>query len=99
VPISETMKNRFYWIDVLKPTKEEIAVLSDVNNIIYIYIYIYIYILFLLLLLLLLLLLFYISVAVIIVIIIIIIIFKIFINFIHSLGFWYSSINCRRYGI
>ncbi|KAG4101944.1 cora-domain-containing protein [Neocallimastix lanati (nom. inval.)] len=33
VPISETMKNRFYWIDVLKPTKEEIAVLSDVFGI------------------------------------------------------------------
>jgi magnesium transporter len=33
VPISETMKKKFFWIDVLKPTKEEIAVLSDVFGI------------------------------------------------------------------
>jgi len=32
-PISEAMKRTFFWIDVLNPTKEEIAVLSDVFGI------------------------------------------------------------------
>jgi magnesium transporter len=32
-PISEAMKRTFFWIDVTSPTKEEIAVLSDVFGI------------------------------------------------------------------
>jgi len=31
--ISETMKNTFFWFDILNPTKEEITVLSDVFGI------------------------------------------------------------------
>jgi len=43
-PISEVMKRTFFWIDILSPTKEEIAVLSDVSFLnIYIIIYYYIY--------------------------------------------------------
>jgi len=29
--VSETMRNSFFWFDILNPTKEEINVLSDVN--------------------------------------------------------------------